>query len=383
MKHIALITTSYPDSVPGAEAAGGFVADFALELSRHMRVTVLAASLINSQVTNGNLTECRFAVPKLPLSLLNPLNPTHWGQILSSLRSGQNAVELLAQNDRPDHFLALWALPGGYWADRVEKQYGIKFSVWALGSDVWGLGRIPVVRQVLKRVLTRAERRYADGLELANDVEKICGLDCSFLPSARLLQPAEDSKKGSKKVPDALYNLAFLGRWHRNKGVDMLLDALDLLDDKDWQSISEVRIYGGGPLHERVHEGVDKLIAQGRSVSVGGYLDSAAAAKLIEWADYLLLPSRVDSIPVIFSDAVQLHTPIIAAPAGDLPRLHAKYNYGVMAGDKTPAAYAEAIQAALNINPTAFDAGLNAARPDFDLAEIVRRFVDEISDDDS
>lgn len=379
MKHIALITTSYPDSVPGAEAAGSFVADFALELSRHMRVTVLAASLKDAQVTSGNLTECRFAVPKLPLSLLNPLNPTHWGQILSSLRSGQKAVDLLAQNDRPDHFLALWALPGGYWADRVERQHGIKFSVWALGSDVWGLGRIPVVRQVLKRVLTRAERRYADGLELANDVKKICGLDCTFLPSTRLLRPAE----GSRKAPGARYNLAFLGRWHWNKGVDMLLDALDLLDDKDWQSISEVRIDGGGPLHERVHEGVDKLIAQGRPVSVGGYLDSAAAAKLIEWADYLLLPSRVDSIPVIFSDAVQLHTPIIAAPAGDLPRLHAKYNSGVMARDKTPAAYAEAIQSALDINPTAFDAGLNAAKPDFDLVEIVRRFVDEISDDDS
>jgi glycosyltransferase involved in cell wall biosynthesis len=379
MKHIALITTSYPDSVPGAEAAGGFVADFALELSRHMRVTVIAASLNDSVVSEGNLTECRFAVPKLPLSLLNPLKPTHWGQILSSLRSGQNAVDRLVQDDRPDHFLALWALPGGYWADRVARQHGISFSVWALGSDVWGLGKIPIVRQVLKRVLTRAERRYADGFELAADVEELCGLRCEFLPSSRLLPSAEETRK----PPEAPYNIAYLGRWHRNKGVDLLLDALGLLNDEDWRRISAVRIDGGGPLNDLVHEGADKLIAKGRPVSVGGYLSSDAAAGLIEWADYLLLPSRLDSIPVIFSDAVQLHTPIIAAPAGDLPRLHKKYDYGILAADKTPAAYAEAMQKALGINPGTFDAGLRAAKLDFDLVEIVRRFADEISDDDS
>ena len=36
MRHIALITTSYPEGVAGAEAAGSFVEDFATELSRHV-----------------------------------------------------------------------------------------------------------------------------------------------------------------------------------------------------------------------------------------------------------------------------------------------------------------------------------------------------------
>ena len=45
MPHIAIITSSYPDAVDGQESAGGFVADFATELSTRCRVTVIAARL--------------------------------------------------------------------------------------------------------------------------------------------------------------------------------------------------------------------------------------------------------------------------------------------------------------------------------------------------
>ena len=132
-------------------------------------------------------------------------------------------------------------------------------------------------------------------------------------------------------------------------------------------------------MHDQVHNAVRDLTEQNRPVSVGGYLDKEAATELIEWADYLLLPSRIESIPVIFSDAMQLHTPIIAMPVGDLPRLHNKYQYGVVATDSNSGAYAEAIQIALETNPTAFDRGLEAARADFNLSDIVQRFVRDVS----
>ena len=187
MQHVALITTSYPEHTPGAEAAGSFVEDFARELSRHVRVTVVAASTADSSLKDEQLTVKRFAVPRLPLSLLNPVVPTHWLPILRSICAGGSALERLAKDDRPDHILALWALPSGYWADRVARRHGLKYSVWALGSDIWTLAKVPLVGQILKNVLRRADRRYADGLQLANDVESLCGLSCGFLPSTRLL----------------------------------------------------------------------------------------------------------------------------------------------------------------------------------------------------
>lgn len=375
MRHIALITTSYPENCPGTEAAGSFVEDFARELSRRMRVTVVAASTAESLSSDGGLNVRRFAVSQVPLSLLNPLNPSHWQGIISSLRSGRNALRQLVKDDRPDHILALWALPSGYWAERASRDHELKFSVWALGSDIWGLGKVPLVRQVLKYVLRRADRRYADGFQLASDVERLCGLSCEFLPSTRLL-PSGRRDGRSRAAP---YKLAFLGRWHKNKGIDLLLDALGQLTDQDWSRISGIRINGGGPMHDHVHAATRELIERGRPVSVEGYLDKAAAAELIGWADYLLLPSRIESIPVIFSDAVQLGTPIIAMPVGDLPRLHAKYRFGVIAVSTDAAAYAMAIRNALGSNANEFDTGLKAARKDFDLADIVKRFVQDVS----
>ena len=374
MLHIALLTTSYPDQQPGSEAAGSFVEDFAHALSAHARVTVIAASMADSVLVDQQIQVRRFAVPRLPLSLLNPLKPVHWRAILDSLRAGRRALERLAKNDPPDHVLALWALPSGYWAWRVASTYGFGYSVWALGSDIWTLGRVPGIRSILRKVLRHADRRYADGLQLASDVERLSGLGCSFMPSTRLL-PLIGRDARATAAPR---RLAFLGRWHGNKGVDLLLDALSRLSDADWGRIAELRIYGGGPLHDQVHGAAQRLLAAGRPVVVGGFLDKVAAAKLIAWADYLLLPSRIESIPVIFSDAMQLGTPVIATPVGDLPRLFDRHAVGVLAAKADADSYAIAMQSALQRDAASFSDSVAKSSRDFDLLAIARGFVAEL-----
>ncbi len=376
MRHIGLITTSYPDGVPGSEAAGGFVADFSAELARHVRVSVIAPATASSRTNSGTLDVIRFGVPQVPLSLLNPLNPADWPAIVMTLRSGRRVVEQLVQADSPDHLFGLWVLPSGYWAWAAGQNHGIPFSVWALGSDIWSLGRVPIARAMLRRTLKRAKRRYADGIRLSRDVERLSGLDCQFLPSTRSLPQFEASTKADTPP----YNLGFLGRWHRNKGIDLLMEALDLLSDSDWSRIAEIRIHGGGPMEQELRDAVREQHEMRRPVRMGGYLDKHEAAALIDWADYLLLPSRIESIPVVFSDAVQLGTPIIATPVGDLPRLYEKYRFGTLASAANSAAFAAAIQNALAQSAAHDATRIAAAKPDFDLRTIVKQFVDDTVD---
>lgn len=372
MQHVALITTSYPDTRSGSEAAGSFVEDFARELSRRVRVTVVAASSSDSIQQDGNLTIRKFSVPRLPLSLLSPSRPNDWIAILRTLRAGRSAVEALAVEDRPDLLFGLWVLPSGYWARRVSQRHGIPYSVWALGSDIWALSKVPFVRSILKTTLRRAQRRFADGLQLARDVESLCGLDCEFLPSTRKLPSISGNSSGRATGR----RLAFLGRWHVNKGADLLLDALDMLVDDDWAQIDEVRICGGGPLNDRIHSSIRSLATAGRPVVVQGYLDRHAAASLIHWSDYLLLPSRIESIPVIFSDAMQMRTPVVATPVGDLPGLIERYNAGILAAEPTADAFAKAIRAAIQQEPASFQPGTEKAAREFDLERATQRFVD-------
>lgn len=368
MNRLLLVTTSYPDLHEGQAAAGVFVQDFAKELARQgVSVEVVApADTANYRLEDG-VNVRRFAVPKQPLSLLHPGRPGDWAAIAKTLSSGSRAVMQACDAVRPDHILALWALPSGHWAAKAARRYGIPYSTWSLGSDIWSLARIPIVRTHLRRVLRGARHRFADGYGLATDVEKIADRPCEFLPSSRNLQVRAPRQRRT----EAPYRLAYLGRWHPNKGVDILLDALELLDAAIWTRIECVRIFGGGPLQERVHEQAARLIGTGRPVEVGGYLERNEAIRLLEDSDFLLLPSRIESIPVVFSDAMQMNCAIVATPVGDLPRLLSEYTVGGLATAVSPAAFAETIRKIVETPPEAFSDGLTRAAEAFRVAPAV------------
>lgn len=372
--HIVVISTSFPDVAfqAGQEAAGAFVYDFVTELARHVQVTAVVPGSRTKTEQSDGLTIRYFSAPSLPLSLLKPTNPTQWIKILQTLCAGQRMVNEAIAHNKVDHIFALWALPSGYWARRAGQRYKVPYSIWALGSDIWSLGEVPLVRTVLKSVLRDSWHRFADGYQLAADVEALSELDCKFLPSSRKL-PVVEEKQLAVSPP---YTLAFLGRWHPNKGVDLLLESLHALREEDWQKIEAVRICGGGPLEELVHEQCKWLQENGRPVTVQGYLNRMEATDLLEWADYLLLPSRVESIPVIFSDAMQTNCPVVAMPVGDLPRLMEKNKIGVLADSVRSSTYTHAVQKALEIPPATFESGLADTCAQFNInASVVQLLI--------
>ena len=371
MKHVIVVTTSYPDSDHGSSAAGSFVMDFVQELSRFVTVTVVTPASESGVVTRGNITLHRFCVRRQPLSLLKVQNPLHWAAILTTLFSGKKSVLQAATNRKPDYIFALWALPSGYWANAVSRKFDTRVGIWSLGSDIWSLGKIPVIRQMLARTLHRATHRFADGLGLQRDVELIAGAECNFLPSSR--EFPVNTKKQYRDAPP--YRLVFLGRWHPNKGTDILLDALSQLTAADWENVQDVRIFGGGPMEDAVAERIAKLKSCGLPVSQGGFINKQQAADLLFSADYAIIPSRIESIPVIFSDCIAAKCAIICTPAGDLPDLVRKYNVGCCAAECTASALAETLSAALRTPPVTLSTGMEDATRDFDIPRIVERFL--------
>jgi glycosyltransferase involved in cell wall biosynthesis len=369
MGNLILLTTSFPGEHPGSEAAGSYVADLAAALAEYHDITVLAPSR-NSGVErlSSTLTVSRFPVPFLPLSLLRPYDPFHWPSIVRTMQFGLRALEDLCGRKKVDHILALWVLPSGWWAREIRKKFGVPYSVWALGSDIWTLSRIPVVRKILDRTIRDSCHCFADGLVLKDDVERISGRPCEFLASVRNL-PVNGTKSISKGPS---YRLAFLGRWHRNKGIDLLLESLGKLGGPAWARIEEVKICGGGPLEVQIRSGCEALKKAGHPVTLGGYLDKLEAARLLEWADYLVIPSRIESIPVVFSDAMQAKCPVIATPVGDIPRLLSQYKVGTLARELSAQALCDAITEALDSPPKVYEKGLGLARADFDVRRVAR-----------
>ena len=338
---LVLVTSSFPIGRDGSEAAGSFVVDLVEELARHIEVRVVAPGHATSlERWAERVTIHRYAAPVQPLSTLKPwrLSDSRW--IWRVWRGGMQATGNAAAGGAAS-ILALWALPCGAWARHAARAHGIGYSVWMLGSDVWSLGRLPMMRRMLRTVMRDARHRYADGLQLARDSEAICNLPVEFLPTTRALATRDPPPIASAPP----YRFVFIGRWHRNKGIDLLLDALALLGDSDWDCIAEVAIYGGGPLRTLVHEKAKPLLDAGRPLVIGGFIPKAEAECAIVRADWLLIPSRIESIPVVFSDAMKLSRPVIATPVGDLPQLVAG-GCGIVCAAVDPPAIASAIRIA-------------------------------------
>lgn len=374
-RRIIVVTTSYPARGDGSEAAGSFVADTCAALTVHRPVTVLAPGLISRCEETSGLDIERYLVPRLPLSLLRAGHPQDWPAIIASLRSGHAALDQLLRQGDVAHILCLWTLPSGYWGAAMQRRYGIPYSVWALGSDIWQLGRMPVIRRVVAHVLKGAHRCYADGELLRQEVETLSGRTCTFLPSTRRLEVGQSSSPRTT----APWRMAYLGRWHPNKGTDLLLDALMQLPQAAWNRIERIRIAGGGPLDEIVRTGVSRLQAAGRPIDLEGYKNTAQAAEMLEWADYVLIPSRIESIPVIFSDAMHCGRPIITTPVGDLPVLIERLQNGICADSVDARAYAKALQHALAIGPTRWLDGVKIAASEFDLTAVAQRLSAELA----
>lgn len=370
---IVLITTSFPIRGDGSEAAGSFVADLAEELARSVPVRVVAPGPEDAHERwAADVQVFRFAAPNRPLSTLKPWRPGELLDVFLVLSGGRRATQRAVSAGPTSRLVALWALPCGHWARRAAGVAGLPYDVWALGSDIWTLGRYPLVRGLLRRVLRQAARCFADGLVLAEDASRICDRPVEFLPSSRRI----DAHRPEPARAQAPYRLLFLGRWHPNKGIDLLLEALDLLETDDWRNIASVVIAGGGPMEAEVRGRVAVLQQAGRPVALRGYLDKERAQSALQATDYLLLPSRIESIPVVFSDALKFRCPVIATPVGDLPRLIGQEPAcGFVAARVDAAAIAAAIRRGLQAPATGFAAALASRAAMFDLGTVATRLA--------
>lgn len=366
-----VVTSSFPVRGDGSEAAGSFVADLVEELAMHFSVRVVAPGSAAAREQWSNQVEIfRYAAPPKPLSTLKPWRLADLRWIARVLHGGMTTTRE-AISDETMHVLALWGLPCGEWVRRAARERGIGYSVWMLGSDVWSLGRVPVLRSALARVMRQAEHAYADGYQLAKSAEHIGKVPVAFLPSTRKIS-VTDSLPRRTEPP---YRLLFLGRWHPNKGVDLLLDALALLESSDWSFIQCVEIQGGGPLEAQVREKVAALQVAGHPVVAGGFLAKADAEAAITRADWLLIPSRIESIPLVFSDAMKLGRPVVATPVGDLPQLLETYQCGVLADAVGAAEIASALKWATRVNTVDYSASVVCAAAAFSVPVIVERLL--------
>ena len=267
-------------------------------------------------------------------------SPSDLRLIASLLRSGEKALRALIAEERIESVLALWALPAGYLAWRACPP-GVHYSVWALGSDIHTWARRPVVGGLVRRVLRGAAHRFADGIELAAEVQRISGRECAFMPTSRRLPSpaalAQPMKGGT--------NFLFVGRLEAVKGADVIVDAM--LRVIGTGADARLTICGTGSMGPALKAQVGAAGASDRITFLSSQPGDIVAAYM-SLCDCLVIPSRNESIPIVFSEALQAGLPLLVTDVGDMGELARQHGLAAPVPPADVAALAAAMSAFIN-----------------------------------
>jgi glycosyltransferase involved in cell wall biosynthesis len=374
---IWIITSSFPLNPQDARAAAGlFVKDFAMALAEagHDITVITPDKLGGDKVDPPGMRVHWFAWRggRKTLSTMKPYHPGDALAMLSLFRQGQKILETLYEQSAPDHVLAMWAVPAGYLAMGLKRSHGVPFTTWCLGSDIWVYGKYPILRGVVRRVLKASDLVFADGLQLADDAERLADRRCPFMASSRrlnhaLIRPLDLSVEGPRFL--------FIGRYAPVKGVDVLLEAM--VEFARRRPSGHLYLFGGGPLDAQLRARADQSDLQGR-VTIGGYADEATAVSYLAACDCVVIPSRMESIPVIFSDALQMGKPMIVSDVGDMGRLLRERPAGLVVPTEDSAALCDAMIAMATGDRRRYDGPVRVLAERFDVARTAQEWLNRV-----
>lgn len=274
----------------------------------------------------------------------NLTSPNDVRLIASLLRQGELALKKLVDEERIEACLALWAIPAGYLAWRVCRPR-VPYSVWALGSDIHTWARRPMVGVLVRRVLRDASHRFADGLELGAEVTRISGRECAFLPTTRQLpSPAQLPRPLGRGT-----NFLFVGRLEPVKGADVIVEAtLQLLVRGSDASLT---MCGAGSMEPQLRSRVDAAGASDRIRFLSSQPGEVIAGYMSA-CDCLVVPSRNESIPVVFSEALQAGLPVLVSDVGDMGDLARRHGLAAPVPPGDAAALAAAMDSFMHHRET-------------------------------
>lgn len=306
--NICIITSTFPTNEN--DPYGGFIYDFATLLSKSNSVTVITRKRPGTYNFDSKIKVIAIeGGSDIPMADLKFYNISHLMYVIRLFINARKTLKSLAQKKEIDHCFALWALPSGIASLYLLLAYKIPYDVWCLGSDIWQHKNNILTRPILKRILKKAQTVYADGYKFSAEVESVSNENCTFLPSSRMLPAIKSPGLYTKKT------FVFIGRYHVNKGPDVLLKAIALLPG-ELNSNADFIFYGAGVLENDLRQTIKELNLQ--NVSINGMIGKQEIFNVIANSHFLIIPSRIDSIPVILSDSLQCYTPVIGASVGDL-----------------------------------------------------------------
>jgi len=196
----------------------------------------------------------------------------------------------------------------------VAKAFGVKTMIHLHGSayDTFYESCPPPVRRLIRRFFASADRVAV----LGDHWSKVAREQLGVAPERLLIvqngvpEPAVMAEPDHEKA-----HLVFAGELGERKGVDVLLDALKLLNTNagDWRAT----LAGGGDIDRFRRQAEEAGVAE--KVRFTGWLAEAEMGALMSSADIFVLPSREEAQPIAILEAIARGLPVVSTPVGSIP----------------------------------------------------------------
>ncbi len=377
--NICLITSSFP-SHPDDIVQAPFLIDFSEGLKkRGHRVFVFTQDRQGKKEEFLKDVKVRWfpwIKSKKPLVQLNPFSPVDFFKILSLLLNGKRELVAFLKENKIEACLALWVLPGGYFAYQAFRRTKIPYSLWSLGSDIYRYGQNPFLYPAMKKIIQEARGVFADGFDLSKTIEERFGRKCFFLATTRTIQKKKREKPEGPEKLEGLYRFLFVGRIEKVKGIDLLLQSMASL--KEEALSAHLTVVGSGGMEGWARDFIRDKGLEG-FISWMGNVPDETLAFLYESSDCVVIPSRSESIPLVFSETLKFNKDLIVTDVGDMGILGRQYEVAWVVPSEDVLVLKESMKKKVELRVKGKEAGGGDKREElkrlFDIETSVERFL--------
>lgn len=347
-RKLNLISHSFPNQVSPYDAT--FISDHAVALSEVFQVHVTVPTPHSIFLTR------RFR--KNHSQLISPdmvsLERCHYlsfpNRILPSViqRSISKQVLKKLSHSKPDLIHIHYAYPSGLLIPALKKHLDVPVLLTIHGSNFYNSINKPVLHKIMENSLDQADQIIAVGPALEKNIlnefphleQKVRTIhnfvDTGFFQIKN--QTATYFSKNDSKRPFQLLAVANL---RYTKGIDTLIDAINLISDKADINLTVIGRLNDEPDFQK------KIYKKIRSLDLGNvnFLGPKNRSEILEWmqrSDGFVLPSRKEAFGIALIEAMACGLPIVSTRSGG-PETILRDKWGYLVDPGNPEGLADAI----------------------------------------
>jgi glycosyltransferase involved in cell wall biosynthesis len=280
-------------------------------------------------------------------------SPAFAALLPSYIAAGSQAAARIAREGNFDVVHAFWPIPHGIFgvAARNASRAAL-VSTFFSAELMWSGALRTAFAPILRRIINNSDAITVISSYTAQRLnEYVSGVETVTIPFGAAAKNQGSITPSHRKAGDA-FELLFVGRLVKRKGVDVLLNAVKRLEtDKRFH----LRIVGGGPELGALKALASDLGVTGQ-VTFDGVVTNERIAELFRQCDALVLPAIVtetgdtEGLGVVLIEAMGYGKPVIASAAGGIVDIVKNNDTGLLVPAGDAPALAAAIRQAMD-NP--------------------------------